>query len=60
MKRVYDFKCNACGDMKEYVLEPEQKITQIRHVGCDGFYKRVYTFGGFTLKGHGFYRTDKL
>ncbi len=56
--RVFEYKCPDCDTSIED-LSPDANI----QCDCNGpqssYFKRVYSFGGVSFKGKGFYKTDK-
>jgi predicted nucleic acid-binding Zn ribbon protein len=57
----YEFKCPEC-DVSVFV---PNKDSEYKHTGVDGakhdavVMKRVYSLGGITFKGSGFYKNEK-
>jgi predicted nucleic acid-binding Zn ribbon protein len=57
MVMVYEYKCDACGD----IIESESRELFSEHT-CQnppGVYKRLYRIGGVSFKGGGWYSVDK-
>ena len=51
-----DYKCNQCSHVFEENLETE---TYPSCPECGGGTRRVFSLGGITFKGPGFYKNDK-
>jgi putative FmdB family regulatory protein len=56
MQVTSDYKCTVCEHVFEDDLETEAYPPCPE---CGGDTRRVYSLGGITFKGPGFYKTDK-
>ena len=55
---LYDFRCVVCGSVSSVVLPMGSDVRPVC-VGCGGETVRVYSLGGVSFSGSGFYSTDK-
>jgi len=53
---IYMVKCRDCGEYED--IHRDFYDTDISACACGGERRKVYSVGGVTFKGNGFYRTD--
>jgi len=58
--KVYEWKCSECDlvDVNESSDTPPSNVHLVNGKYCEGTFKRVYSLGGISFKGNGFYKTD--